>query len=169
MRKIYAYYSKIDDKLYAYTKKKHIAKSFEHERNMSLFHKRLIKASENTEDYFYKKYGEDELSIYEFMMYNRDTLTYVKGHLTVTYYEKSKMVNDDIYSISTVIDTTRWFDPRMLDAKLENALETLGYTNLYYEMINAMYDSDSIDRPLYNIEIDKLGVFLHYFGYTLKQ
>ena len=164
--KYWLYYLKLDNEdteLYAYTDNKEFAKSFERERDMSLFNKVKKKLSKGELNYLAREYQNCYLKKVEMKMYDKKNHIWLYGdfvmstteHLTVTS-SAIKLSECDIYRYC-------WFNPYIFKDNIIKSLEILEYANIYRHNESNDYKSHKI-----NLKPDELGIFLHYFGKTMK-
>lgn len=171
MDKIKYWFYYFDNKLYAYTDNKERAIEFEQERDMTQFKrkkknitKKLVNSLARDDELRYLYLIKMNLNIY-----NKDTLRWMDGSLITTMMEKITVENVSAQLMSdTLFNLVDWnVNPSIFKHKIYKALDDIGYVHLYNQM-TVITDTGEYEDGQIKIEPDELGIFLHYFGKTMK-
>lgn len=157
---------KYNIRLYAVTDEKEIYKRFMSERcsNLFLTHKREYETKIEVEETL------NDLSMY---VLSENPYAYQYDHadkktieLLSTEFEYDFCVYgvvEDIWARFNDMDGFTTFKPRILKEKYQKALETLGYDEILFNII----DPDS-SAPWKVFEVNELNVFILLFGFTME-
>lgn len=167
--KYWIYYLKDTDEPYAYTDNKSYAKLFESDRDMKLFNR--IKKIVNKEEinYFAKEFQNKILNEYELKIFDKHRKRWMTGKFIFTVDEYITISNAEIQFTEVYICQHCWYNPCVFNTKIFKALEILEYNNVYRYLTTTVTDDncDYYDTGI-KIKPDLLGIFLYYYGKTMK-
>ena len=168
MYKYWIYY--LNEEIYAYTDNKEYAKIFESNRNMKLFKKVKMEISKEGVNYLAKEFQEAVLVNMPIDIYDKETHTWIKSNIIVTNMEKITILNVSIQIMNEDLYKFCWFSPYPFNNKIIKALHILEYDKINSILTNSKLDqfSDDYYDDEINIKADMLGIFIHYYGRTLK-
>lgn len=160
--KYYFYYTNGDEyRLYAYTDRKEIAEAFEIYREPSMFIKK--KANITREEANSLAKGNKKslyLNMENFPTYDKNTNNRYTLRMSITMIE-SITISRDEYAIQSGIYFVgnMFWDYHIFNDNIINALEIVRY--------NMEYRAAKVDRGM-PATPDRLGIFIKYFGKTLR-
>lgn len=166
MKKYWIYYYKKTNELYAYTDNKKFAKEFERVRDMDKFEIISEEIDKEMINQLAREYQNKYLKKYPIKIYDKKNLKWMDSELLVTVEESIGIQNIAIQQMQETLYKHCWDDPYIFKKKIYDALEVLGYNKIYYTYIMAqtgMYEDTDL-----NITSDELGIFIRYYGKTLK-
>ena len=159
-----------DNEIYAYTDSKEYAKRFMEERNMKLFQKKKVKISSYEVNQLAEFYQTAWLKESELPVYDNVNLSWSDETFVITEMEEITITNVSAQLMNADIFRWCWFNPYPFNDKLIAALKTLHYDRINRVVTSATasgtLDADYGDN--FQIEPDMLGIFIHYYGKTLK-
>ena len=120
----------------------------------------------NTLNLLVANYQNNYLKMLPIKMYDKKKLEWIDSQILVTNDEAISIQNISAQLMCDTIYRYCWDDPYIFKNKIYKALKVLGYTKIYNSItcaMSGMYKDEDI-----NIKPDELGIFIHYYGKTLK-
>lgn len=165
--KYWFFYSKDTNEIYAYTDNKNLADGFEKQRDMNKFIKIKKKISRSLVNDLAKDYNGEYLLDKYLRSYDHDTKEVNDCNIIMTNIEwitvssiGFSFVNEDIYKYC-------WLSPYVFNDDVFNALKYIGYNDLHNVLVRTVED-DNTNDPYDYIMADDLGIFLKYYGKTMR-
>ena len=167
--KYWLYY--YDDELYAYTDNKSYAKSFERDRDMNKFIKRKKEITREDVNMLAREEQDKYLLSNKIDIYNKEKMTWFEAEFVMTQMERTTINNIAVQVMNEDLYKYCWNTPFIFNNKIIKALELLQYNTLHrqltYSTRSGEYPAEFCDEIIH-IKPDMLGIFLHYFGKTMK-
>lgn len=162
--KYWIYYYKDSEDVYAYTDNKTYAMLFELDRDMKLF--KRVKKIMSREDIHYlaQEYQNKLLNLIELDIYDKYRERWFKGSIAMTSEEYFSITLAEVQLMESDLYQHCWEHPGKFKNKIVKALEVLEYNNVYRQITSTSND----DEVKINAKPDMLGIFLHYYGKTMK-
>jgi len=168
----YLYDENIDDnvELYAYTDNKELAKQFEKERDMNLFHKRVMKFDRSTVNNLVKYNQPNNLMLMNGYTKDIDNPGIpVPFSLVVTEAEEMSLISSYDSFISYEIFSMARVNPFCFNKKIFNALKYIDYVYSYMYCYEPEKIEDIFPNAQYDYEFDIFGGFIKAFGKYLRK
>lgn len=160
--KYWLYYLKENNEIYAYTDNKEYAKLFENDRDMTLFNKIKKEISKNEINYLAREYQNCYLKDVSLKIFDKSKQKWFDGNIIMTGEEYLSVTSAEIQLMEVELYQHCWDNPIKFKDKIIKALEILEYNNVYRSIV-------STDENIkINIKVDPLGIFLHYYGKSMK-
>lgn len=169
----YIYYLKEDEeetyKIYAYTDEKNVMKEFDFTRDIeNIFIKKKKKLNRNEVNILARDYQTNIIHLYEVKAYNYNKKEFETLILPMTHIENITLENMKSNLMLTQIYQSCWLNPNVFKKDIQRVLKILRYKSLYNSITRGLEDCNENDENT-NIKPDELGIFLHYFGYTMRK
>lgn len=164
--KYWIYYLKDKDEPYAYTDNKSYAMLFEVDRDMSQFKKIKKNMSKEEINYLAREYQNNFLKEVSLRIFDKMKECWFTGSFIMTAEESFTINLVEIQLMESELYQHCWEHPGKFKEKIYKALEVLEYNNVYRQITHTI--SDGEEDPKINVKPDSLGIFLHYYGKTMK-
>lgn len=165
--KYWIYYHKKSNSLYAYTDNKKYAKEFEKMRDMEKFDIVSEEIDQNTLNYLAKNYQGKYLKKIPIKIYDMKNKLWFDSDIIVTIDESLGIQNASTHLMYETLYKYCWDNPYIFKDKIIKALDILEYTKVYNHILNGSFYPEE-DNNI-KIKPDELGIFIHYYGKTLKK
>ena len=163
--KYWIYYFKDSEEPYAYTDNKQYANLFELDRNMNLFKKIKKEMTKDEINFLAREYQNMYLKEVRLKIYDKSKERWFDGSFIMTADEYFNITMTEIRLMESDLFQHCWDNPAKFNSKIIKALEILEYNNVYRQISSTKYDERNIKI---NVKPDLLGIFLHYYGKTMK-
>lgn len=165
--KYWIYYLKETKELYAYTDNKKFAKEFESDRDMNKFKKISCNIDSEEVNGLAKYHQSKYLKKSSIKIYDKKTMKYFNSYIIITIEEEVTIQNTAIQLMYDSIYKYCWDNPYIFKDKIIKALSVLEYVNIYNQM--SLSQTGQYEDNQINIKPDELGIFIHYYGNTMKR
>lgn len=165
--KYWFFYSKDTNELYAYTDDKNLANGFESQRDMNKFIKVKKKISRSLVNDLARDYDGEYLLEGGMRVYDSVTKETSECKLVVTKIEWITVSSTGFSFVNEEIYRYCWLSPHVFNDEIFNALKVVGYNDIHNVLVRTENDND-INDPFDYIIPDDLGIFLKYYGETMR-
>lgn len=152
-----------DYTLYAYTDTKELADLFELFRDMSKFKKKKKELTKDEIHYLASNETDKYMKMTTLEIYDKNKKVYGNMKTAITMNESVTLQNCINNINFGLICKYCWIDPNIFEDRIKKSLKILRYDKCYEYIYN---DSKGYESKF--IKADELGIFVRYFGKTLK-
>lgn len=161
--KYWIYYIKDKDVPYAYTDNKDYAKAFEQNRDMDMFKRIKKDISKQEINRLAREYQNGLLTKVDLDVYDKANESWFTWTFIMTADEYFSLTLAEVQLMESFLYKHCWEHPGKFKNKIIKALEVLEYNN-----VNRYLSLKSDTNVEIRVKPDLLGIFLHYYGKTMK-
>lgn len=154
-----------DNEIYAYTDNKEYAELFELDRNMSMFTCIKKKIGIDEINFLAREYQNCYLKEMKMRIFDKSKSKWINAVYITTVSEYLTVTTASISLIESDIYEHCWYNPGIFKKNIFKALEVIEYNNVYRQITSNVYDDNETEI---NIKPDMLGIFLYYYGKTMR-
>lgn len=150
--------------IYAYTDNKKYAKKFEEIRDLNKLKKVKKRLTREEVNYLADAYQDRYLKTENFKVYDKYNMQYYEMEIILSTVESITVSNNKVRLSTVDLYNECTVSPRYFTDDIVKALKCIGYQDLYlmYQGFDNLANKSAIPKP------DSLGIFLQYYGWSIK-